>query len=477
MFQHTLQRLSVLILLSTAPVGSRACGTAQGQVGPDSAPPASSAAISSQSLRRPQTSGEASSLDKIRANFFWWSAETLMLTDPQTALVQIKEVMRLHPQDVDTYKVLYARCLARIRAQEEDINDLRAAVKRDPTDHSLLNLYNVLHATGRTQEGVDALKASQKSREIPILYIEALQFLREQDRLKEGMALTDMALEAIAKRGNNLSSDITAAYTFKADILMLQGKPKEAQELWQKVIDLPMKPDYWMKQARVHLAGSMSPPSDGKPGTEANSTVAMAALMQEGPAAAHRHWLKSRDYGKVNNLSAQIFELKEASRLNPEDAYYHYELSGILNQLDLKVEPLAELLAAALVAHEDTYAFYAFDALKTVDCPEAAIEAATKEARKPQYRTAQLYILLGNYYLEKGEYARALKMVDYGFAAKKVPGTPDYFEPDFYLLKGDALHKQNRVQEARAAWQKAADFPNKAIASVQEAQRRLAARP
>jgi len=286
MFQHILQRLSVLILLSTVPAGSQARGTAQGQVGADSAPPASSGAITSQSLRRPQTNAEASPLDKIWASIFFGSVQNLMLTDPQAALVQIKEAMRLHPQDVDTYQGLYAQCLARIRAQEEDLNDLRAAVKRDPTDYSLLTLYNALHAMGRTQEGVDALKASKKSREIPSVYILALQFLREQDRLKEGMALTDMALESIAKRGNNLSSDITAAYTFKADILMLQGKPKEAQELWQKVIDLPMKPDYWMRQARVHLAASMSPQSDGKPGMQANSAVAMAALLQGGAVRA-----------------------------------------------------------------------------------------------------------------------------------------------------------------------------------------------
>ena len=58
---------------------------------------------------------------------------------------------------------------------------------------------------------------------------------------------------------NAFPSDISGAYTLKGDILMLQGKPKQAQALWQKVIDLPMKADFWTQQARVHLAGSETP--------------------------------------------------------------------------------------------------------------------------------------------------------------------------------------------------------------------------
>ncbi len=390
-----------------------------------------------------------------------------MWTDPKSALVQIETAMRLNPKGGYLYQGLYAQCLARTGRIEEALNAMRAAVKSDPTDYSLLELYNILRNGNRIPEAVEAIKKSHKERKVAGLYIAALQFLRQEDRLKEGMPLAEMAITAVEKNVNAFPFDVTAAYTLKGDILMLLERPKEARALWQKVIDLPLQADNWTKLAQAHLAGSQTN----------NDAGAVAALLQDAPSAARRHWLKTREYVRVKNVPAQIFEMKEAIRLNPQNAIYHYEFSMFLGQLNLKVEQMAELLAAARVGKEDMYAFYAYQALKAADRPDEAIQAAIQGALKSEHRSAPLYILLGNYYLEKGDYVEALRMTDIGFDVEKFLGQPDFQEPALYLMKGDILHKQNKIQEARAAWQKAANFPTKTFSSVQEAQNRLAANP
>lgn len=103
------------------------------------------------------------------------------------------------------------------------------------------------------------------------------------------MALADMAIDGVEKKVNAFPPDISGAYTLKGDILMLQGKPKPAQALWQKVIELPIKANFWTQQARVHLAGSATPQSRGLPEELEQAAGTTSALLQEGPGAARAH--------------------------------------------------------------------------------------------------------------------------------------------------------------------------------------------
>jgi tetratricopeptide (TPR) repeat protein len=259
MFKHALPRLSLSLLVLAGLVGPQIGAEARRSADADSLssalPATSVGALRLQNGHRTHPHGVVSPQDKSQADFLFGSAQDLMWTDPKSALVQIDAAMRLNPKGGYGYQGLQAQCLARTGRIEEALTAMRAAVKRDPTDYSLLELYNILRDANRMPEAVKSIKKSHKERNVPGLYIMALQFLQEKDRLKEGMPLAEMAITGVEKKGNPFPFDVTAAYTFKGDILMLKGKSKEARALWQKVIDLPMKADYWMKLAQAHLAG------------------------------------------------------------------------------------------------------------------------------------------------------------------------------------------------------------------------------
>jgi len=170
-------------------------------------------------------------------------------------------------------------------------------------------------------------------------------------------------------------------------------------------------------------------------------------------------------------------ELREAIRLDSENAYYHYELSQLLSSRGRKSDEIAELIEAARVATEDMYSYHAYEALKAAGKPDEAIAEAKKGVLKQTRRTVQLYVALGNYYLDKGALAEANKILNYGFEIQKSRYRVEWFDGDLYLVQGDLLLKDGKKPEARAAWQNAVDHGNKDYAAVKDAQMRLDANP
>ncbi|MCW3051507.1 MAG: putative smile protein [Chthonomonadales bacterium] len=384
----------------------------------------------------------ATSLAETQAAQLFGRAQSMLRTNPNAALLQIQEAVRLNPHGGYRYRSLFAQCLAATGKREEAVKEMQEAVKEDPDDYALAALYRMLQDMNRTPEAIEALARSRKNRKWPGLYVQALRYLEQtghlKDSPKEGLALTDMAIAGMKKHAYLSPSDTCAAYGYRGDILMLQRKPKEAQTQWRKVLELPVKDDFWKERARMNLAESGAPPV---PGFEGAFSIGVTS---GSPGAAQVHWMKARDYVKSADAAGQIREMREAIRLFPGYGYYYTELSSILQNQGLKEEALAELRNAARITQEDEYAYHLYEALTTSRRYEEAIEEAKKGALLPRHRTSLLYIVLGKYYLGKGAYEDALKMVAYGFEAEAARDDPDIFQSDLYALKNYILQNQSK---------------------------------
>jgi tetratricopeptide (TPR) repeat protein len=381
------------------------------------------------------------------------------------AMLEIEEAIRLAPKN-HYYHNLRANILLSTGKTNEALAEERTAEQVDDTDTELCMQYQMLRDI-RWPEAVALVRQSRKPRAYLFMYVDILERLQDTGKLKDGGDIADMAVDIVQKT-NPSGNQLQAVYVLKGDLLQEEGKAAEARVFWQKALDSVLKDDIWTARARTRL------------GVKAAAETPVPKLLpasDQDPTAAHRHWLQWRELSKTKDYAAAESEMRLAIQQDFYNAYYHYELAQWYSQSGRKQAALDQMHDSALVSNEDTYSYYLYEVLLAAGKKDEAIEAAKTGAQKEAHKFVQLYVVLGNYYLAKEDFGNVKKALDLGFEIQMGERKVDIVNPSLYLIQGDMLLKQGKKAEARDAWQKAVDYPNKDTDGVKEARFRLDANP
>ena len=277
----------------------------------------------------------------------------LLKRDPQKAIVQLKEVVALEPENAEAAVMLGDTYLDENDLAKAEENYLVALQERLDNAGALFGLGQISRLKGETREAaiyfnrVATLAADLKSPEF--LYKFALEALRV-GLIDEAKSALERALELRPKDPSYLlalgiavlrKSDLFEAEKLFRRVLQIQPANAQAQLHLGYVLLNQKKYD----EARVWLEKSARPGAaipevfyylgliEQEQNNDTRAIVLFEKAVQQLPSYAHARIALGSSYMKIKNYERARQELETAVKLDPEEPTAHYNLALLYARL------------------------------------------------------------------------------------------------------------------------------------------------